>query len=105
MAKAVVREEVLNGHLGNLRHRKLSLGSIGSANDVRQRHPSRSRLGSGGRSLLELTLLKMRLHRGQCRCCVVLKRQVPETRELIARERSQTRRMSGSGDRGVVGSR
>lgn len=104
VAESVIREQVLDCYLGDLGNGELSLRSVWPADDVRQGHSSGAGSRSGRRSL-KVVVLEMRLHRGQSRGRVVLERQVPEAGELIAGERSQARRVSGSGDGSVVGSR
>lgn len=101
VAEPVVRQEVLNGHLGDLGNGQLPLRPIRSTDDVSQRHSSRPG-GGGRRRRLELVVLEVGLHRGKRRRRVVMERQVPEARELVAGERSQARRMGRRGDGSVV---
>lgn len=104
MAKPVIRQEILNSHLGDLGNGQLPLRSIGSTDDVSQRHSSRPG-GHGRRRRLELIVLQVGFHRCERRRGVVVERQVPEAGELVAGERSQARRMGRRGDGSVVRSR
>lgn len=100
---ALLREEVLDSHLGGLRDGKLSLAAVGSAENVRQGHAGAAlgvvlleNRGKGGS-------LEMRLHGGESGRGVVLQREVAQTGQLVAREGTQTRRVGGGGDGRMVG--
>lgn len=101
VAESVVRQHVLDSHLGDLRNGELPLRSVRSADDVGQRHSSGPG-GCGRRRSLELAVLQVGFHRCERGCGVVLERQVPEAGELVAGERSQARRMGRRSDGGVV---
>lgn len=101
VAESVVGEQVLDRHLGDLGHGKLALAAIRAADDVRQRH-ARAASGVGAQRRGELGCVQMGLHGRQGRRRVVLKAQVPQTRQLVAREGAKTRRVSWRGDRGVI---
>lgn len=54
---------------------------------------------------MDMAVLKMRFHGSKRGSGVVSKRQVSKAGQLVTREGSETRRVSRSGNGGVIGSR
>lgn len=99
MAVAVLREHLVHGNLGN---GKLSLASVGTAEDISQRGASASGRVARGRRAVVLGVLKRGLHGRQGRCRVVSQGEIPEARQLAAYKRLETRRVRRSGDWCVI---